>query len=111
MAESYFTPGLIDLSNLPIADTNQTKALIKPAIDCMLADDGYFALESGVSNNMGVYNDNYVRYLRFMPGRITTHLTEFYVFAIFKQNDIIVPVVFEQTESEKYDDTTKPLIA
>ena len=111
VTESYFTPNLINLTNLPIADTNQTKALIKPAIDCMLADDGYFALESGVSNNMGVYNDNYVRYLRFMPGRITTHLTEFYVFAIFKQNDIIVPVVFEQTESEKYDDTTKPLIA
>lgn len=109
--ESYFTPSLISLDNLPLTDTSQTKALIKPAIDCILSDDGFFTLESGVSNNMGVYNDNYVRYLRFLPGKITAHLTEFYVFGVFKQNETIIPVAFEQTEANKFDDVMKPLIA
>lgn len=112
VSKTYFTPSLLEgIEDITITDTSQTKALIKPAIDCRLADDGYFALEAGMNSSLGVYNDNFIRYLRFNPGNITAHLNEFYVFAIFKQNENIFPVAFEQTETGAYDDTTKPLIA
>ena len=32
--------------------------------------------------------DNFIRYFKFNPRRITAHLNDFYVFAIFKQNDL-----------------------
>lgn len=109
---SYFTPDLLEgIEEILPTDTSQTKALIKPAIDCSLADDGFFMLEPGMDTSLGIYNDNLIRYLRFNPGHITTHLSEFYVFAIFKQNSNIIPVAFEQTETGAYDDTTQPLIA
>lgn len=112
VSETYFTPNLLEgIEGVTITDTSQTKALIKPAIDCRLADDGYFALEPGMDSSLGVYNDNFIRYLRFNPGNITAHLNEFYVFAVFKQNENIFPVAFEQTETGAYDDVTQPLIA
>lgn len=112
VSETYFTPDIFDgITGVQVTDTSQLKALIKPAIDCRLADDGYFTLEPGMDTTLGVYNDNFIRYLRFNPGKITAHLNEFYVFALFKQNDIIVPTAFEQTESGAYDDTEQPLIA
>lgn len=109
--ETYFTPDLLEgIESIEITDTSQTRALIKPAIDCRLADDGFFSLETP-DTSLGMYNDNYVRYLRFNPGNITAHLNEFYVFAIYKQNNTIVTVSFEQTETGAYDDTTQPLIS
>lgn len=112
VSESYFTPELLEgIEEIMPTDTSQTRALIKPAIDCRLADDGFFMLEPGMDTSLGMYNDNFIRYLRFNPGNITTHLNEFYVFAIFKQNDNIIPVAFEQTETGAYDDVTQPLIA
>jgi hypothetical protein len=112
VSETYFTPNLLEgIEGVTITDTSQTKALIKPAIDCRLADDGCFALEAGMDSSLGVYNDNFIRYLRFNPGNITVHLNEFYVFAVFKQNENVFPVAFEQTETGAYDDITQPLIA
>ena len=110
--ETYFTPDLLEgIEEIQITDTSQTKALIKPAIDCRLADDGYFSLTKTGDTSLGMYNDNFVRYLRFNPGQITTHLNEFYVFAIYKQNNLRVTVPFEQTESGAFDDTAQPLIS
>jgi hypothetical protein len=109
--ETYFTPDLLEgIEGIEVTDTSQTRALIKPAIDCRLADDGFFSLETP-DTSLGMYNDNYIRYLRFNPGNITAHLNEFYVFAIYKQNNTIVTVSFEQTETGAYDDTTQPLIS
>lgn len=109
--ETFFTPDLLEgIESIEVTDTSQTRALIKPAIDCKLADDGYFFLDTP-NDSLGMYNDNYVRYLRFNPGSITTHLNEFYVFAIYKQNDTIVTVSFEQTETGAYDDVAQPLIS
>lgn len=110
--ETYFTPDLLEgIDEIQITDTSQTKALIKPAIDCRLADDGYFSLTKTGDTSLGMYNDNFVRYLRFNPGQITAHLNEFYVFAIYKQNNLRVTVPFEQTESGAFDDVTQPLIS
>jgi hypothetical protein len=111
VSETYFTPDLLEgIESIQITDTSQTKALIKPAVDCRLADDGYFSLTSA-DTSLGMYNDNFIRYLRFNPGQITAHLNEFYVFAVYKQNDLRVTVPFEQTESGAFDDTTQPLIS
>lgn len=108
--ETFFNPEIFDgIEGVEVTDTSQLKALVKPPIDCTLADDGYFALDN-VDDSLGMYNDNFIRYLRFNPGKITAHLTEFYVFALFKQNEQIIPVAFEQTVGS-FDDTTQPLIA
>lgn len=110
--ETYFTPDLLEgIQEISVTDTSQTRALIKPAIDCKLADDGYFELVNHTDTSLGMYNDNFIRYLRFNPGNITAHLNEFWVFAIYKQNDMLVSVPFEQTQAGAYDDTTQPLIS
>jgi hypothetical protein len=110
--ESFFYPDLLDGVEAIEIDTNQLNALIKPAIDCSLADDGFFALQPGVSNSLGLYNDNFIRYLRFNPGQLTAHLQEFNLYALFKQNDNIHISIFEKTSVfDPKDDTTQPLIA
>lgn len=110
--ESFFYPDLLDGVETIEIDTNQLNALIKPAIDCSLADDGFFALQPGVSNSLGLYNDNFIRYLRFNPGQLTAHLQEFNLYALFKQNDNIHISMFEKTNMfDPKDDTTQPLIA
>ena len=112
VSSTYFKPDIFDgIDGVELTDTSQLRALIKPAIDCRLADDGSFTLEASMDNSLGVYHDNFIRYLRFNPGKITAHLNEFYVFALFKQNDKIVPAAFEQTGTGAYDDVQQPLIA
>lgn len=109
---SYFYPDLLDGVESIEIDTNQLNALIKPAIDCLLADDGFFSLQPGVSNSLGLYNDNFIRYLRFNPGQLTAHLQEFNLYALFKQNDNIHISMFEKTNPlDPKDDITQPLIA
>lgn len=110
VAATFFEPSMLEGLEFIEVDTSQRKALIKPAIDCFLADDGYFSLEPGVDVSLGIYNDNFVRYLRFNPGQITSHLQQFNIFAIFKQNDKHYLTVFENTSGE-LDDLTTPTIA
>lgn len=112
VSASFFYPDLLDGVEAVEVDTNQLNALIKPAIDCYLADDGYFSLEAGISNVLGIYNDNFIRYLRFNPNRITAHLQEFNLYALFKQNEQIHISMFEKTNIyDPKDDITQPLIA
>lgn len=109
---SFFTPDLLDGIEVINVDTHQLSALIKPAIDCSLADDGFFMLNPNVSNNIGMYNDNFIRYFRFNPGQLTAHLQEFNLYLIFKQNEKIYLSFFEKTsEWDEKDDTTCPLIS
>jgi hypothetical protein len=46
---------------------------------------------------LGQKYDSYIRYFKFNPRRITAHLNDFYVFAIFKQNDLFYYSMFEHT--------------
>lgn len=108
--ETFFNPEIFDgIEGVQVTDTSQLKALVKPPIDCSLADDGFFSIQN-IDNSLGVYNDNFIRYLRFNPGKITAHLAEFYIFALFKQNDQLIPAAFEQTTGA-FDDISQPLIA
>lgn len=75
-------------------ETDQKAALTKPRIECTLTDDGHFTSDV---TELGQKYDNYIRYFKFNPRRITAHLNDFYVFAIFKQNDLFCYSMFEHT--------------
>ena len=75
-------------------ETNQKEALVKPKIECTLTDDGHFSSDV---IELGQKYDNYIRYFKFNPRRITAHLNDFYVFAIFRQGDLFYSSMFEHT--------------
>lgn len=111
--DSFFYPELIDRFKPVNIDTNQLKSLIKPAIDCTLADDGFFTVntENNPNCSLGIYNDNLVRYLRFQKDRFSAHLAEFKIYAIFKQNNKIFVSLFEKTSTTDSKDDDAPFIA
>ena len=78
-------------------ETDQKAALVKPSILCALTDNGEFYTEV---NELGQQQDNFIRYLKFNPNKITAHLNDFYIFAIFKQDDEFHATMFEKTNPE-----------
>lgn len=110
---TFFHPELIEGLEKIEVDTNQLKALIKPAIDCVLADDGFFSIDYEVNSDhsLGIYNDNLIRYLRLKKDRFSAHLEKFDVYAIFKQNDKISISIFESTSTTDPKDDSAPFIA
>lgn len=94
-----------------IVETDQTAALVKPKIECTLTDDGNFSSDVV---ELGQQYDNFIRYFKFNPRRITAHLNDFHVFAIFKQNDVFCYSLFERTSADDpLDDysASHPIIA
>lgn len=92
-------------------ETNQKEALVKPKIECTLTDDGHFSSDV---IELGQKYDNYIRYFKFNPRRITAHLNDFYVFAIFRQGDLFYSSMFEHTwPDDPLDDysASHPIIA
>ena len=91
--------------------TDQLDSLIKPTILCTLADNGEFSADT---KELGQKFDNYIRYFKFNPRRITAHLNDFRTFAIFQQGDQFFYSQFERTnEQDPLDDYTEshPIIA
>ena len=80
-----------------ITETDQTAALVKTKIECTLTDDGIFTSDSV---ELGQQYDNFIRYFKFNPRRITAHLNDFHMFAIFKQNDLFYYSLFETTKAD-----------
>lgn len=78
-------------------ETDQKAALVKPTILCALTDNGEFYTEV---NELGQQQDNFIRYLKFNPNKITAHLNDFYIFAIFKQDEEFHATMFEKTNPE-----------
>lgn len=94
-----------------IVETDQEAALVKPKIECTLTDDGQFSSDVV---ELGQKYDSFIRYFKFNPRRITAHLNDFYVFAIFKQNDLFYYSLFERTKADDpLDDysASHPIIA
>ena len=94
-----------------LEETNQLAALIKPQIQCTLTDIGLFASDE---KELGQQYDNFIRYLKFNPNRITAHLNGFYLFALFKKGDLFYSSLFEKTHSgDSFDDHSQshPVIA
>lgn len=94
-----------------IVETDQEAALVKPKIECTLTDDGYFTSDVV---ELGQQYDNFIRYFKFNPRRITAHLNDFYVFAIFKKDDLFYYSLFERTNpDDPLDDysVSHPIIA
>lgn len=94
-----------------IVETDQKASLIKTQIECTLTDDGQFTSDVV---ELGQKYDNFIRYFKFNPRRITAHLNDFYVFAIFKQNDLFYSSLFEVTDpDDPLDDysASHPIIA
>ena len=94
-----------------IVETDQKASLIKTQIDCTLTDGGSFSSDV---KELGQKYDNFIRYLKFNPRRITAHLNDFYVFAIFKQNDLFHYSLFEVTDpDDPLDDysASHPIVA
>lgn len=99
-----------DISVTPM-ETDQEAALIKPKIECTLSDEGNFTADVV---ELGQKHDNFIRYFKFNPRRITAHLNDFYVFAIFKQKDLFYYSLFERTNpDDPLDDysASHPIIA
>ena len=94
-----------------VVETDQKASLIKTQIECTLTDDGQFTTDVV---ELGQKYDNFIRYFKFNPRRITAHLNDFYVFAIFKQNDLFYSSLFEVTDpDDPLDDysASHPIIA
>jgi hypothetical protein len=92
-------------------DTHQLSSLIKPKILCTLADNGEFSADT---KELGQKFDNFIRYFKFNPRRITAHSNDFYTFAVFQQGDQFYYSQFEETEpDDPLDDFSEshPIIA
>lgn len=92
-------------------DTNQLTSLIKPSILCTLADNGEFSADT---KELGQKFDNFIRYFKFNPRRITAHLNDFYTFAVFQQGDQFYFSQFEETDPDDPNDDyseSHPIIA
>lgn len=94
-----------------VTETDQEAALVKPKIECTLSDDGKFLADEV---ELGQKHDNFIRYFKFNPQRITAHLNDFNVFAIFKKGDSFYYSLFERTKADDplddYSDS-HPIIA
>lgn len=94
-----------------VTETDQEAALVKPKILCTLTDTGAFAPDT---KELGQQHDSFIRYFKFNPRRISAHLNDFYVFAIFKQDDKFHHTMFERTlPDDPFDDysDSHPIIA
>ena len=94
-----------------VTETDQEAALVKPKILCTLTDTGAFAPDT---KELGQQHDSFIRYFKFNPRRISAHLNDFYVFAIFKQDDKFHYTMFERTlPDDPFDDysDSHPIIA
>ena len=80
-----------------VVETDQSSALIKPKIECTLSDDGDFVIDE---TELGQKHDSFIRYLKFNPNRITAHLNDFNLFAIFKHDDLFYYSLFERTSAD-----------
>lgn len=92
-------------------DTFQLTSLTKPSILCTLADNGEFSADT---KELGQKFDNFIRYFKFNPRRITAHLNDFYTFAVFQQGDQFYYSQFEETEADDPRDDyseSHPIIA
>lgn len=106
--QSTFYDPLSDIT-ATLEETDQTAALVKPSILCTLTDIGLLASDV---KELGQQYDNFIRYLKFNPGRISAHLDDFYLFALFKQGDLFYSSLFEKThKDDQYDDYSQPAIA
>lgn len=97
--------------SVEVTETDQEAALIKPKIECTLSDEGDFLTDE---IELGQKHDNFIRYFKFNPRRITAHLNDFYVFAIFKKDDLFYYSLFERTNADDpLDDysASHPIIA
>lgn len=106
---TFYNPSLDITATLE--ETDQLAALIKPQIQCTLTDIGLFASDE---RELGQQYDNFIRYLKFNPNRITAHLNGFYLFALFKKGDLFYSSLFEKTHSDDpFDDHSQshPVIA
>ena len=106
---TFYNPSLDITATLE--ETDQLAALIKPQIQCTLTDIGVFASDE---RELGQQYDNFIRYLKFNPNRITAHLNGFYLFALFKKGDLFYSSLFEKTHSDDpFDDHSQshPVIA
>ena len=100
VTKSFFNPS-IDIE-ATMMETDQKASLVKPAIKCILADNGTFIPET---NELGQKQDSFTRYLKFNPGQITAHLNDFFVFAIYKQGEKFYSSMFEITSpDDPFDD-------
>lgn len=109
VTESFYNP-MFDISDT-VAETDQEAALVKPKILCTLTDNGTFVPET---KELGQKHDSFTRYFKFNPRRISAHLNDFYVFAIFKQDDKFHYSMFERTSpDDPLDDysASHPIIA
>ena len=109
VAETFYDP-TFDISDT-VTETDQEAALVKPKILCTLTDNGTFAPDT---RELGQKHDSFIRYFKFNPRRISAHLNDFYLFAIFKQGDKFHYSMFEKTSpDDPYDDysVSYPVIA
>ena len=95
VAKNFYNPNR-DI-NATIEESDQKASLVKPAILGTLADDGTFLVDN---TEIGQQHDNFIKYIKFNPRNITAHLNDFFVFAIFKQEDKFYYSLFEQTVAD-----------
>lgn len=94
-------------------ETDQLKALTKPAIEGTLTDEGGLKFNTNILGRRG---DRFITYIKFNPQLITQHLKEFTLIAAFKSatNTDIYYSLFEQVKADDvFDDVTEsyPIIA
>ena len=100
-----------DVIEVNFEETDQKAALTKPRIECTLTDDGKFTSDVV---ELGQKYDSFIRYFKFNPRRITAHLNDFYIFAIFKKDNLFYHSMFEHTwADDPLDDysASHPIIA
>lgn len=106
---SLFDP-LMEIEATPV-ETDQEAALVKPQILCTLTDTGLFSTDE---KELGQQYDNFIRYFKFNPRRITAHLNDFFVLLLFKKDDLFYYSLFERTVADDpLDDysVSHPIIA
>ena len=92
---SLFDP-LMEIEATPV-ETDQEAALVKPQILCTLTDTGLFSTDE---KELGQQYDNFIRYFKFNPRRITAHLNDFFVLLLFKKDDLFYYSLFERTVAD-----------
>lgn len=80
-----------------VVETDQEAALVKPKILCTLTDTGLFSTDE---KELGQLHDNFIRYFKFNPRRITAHLNDFFVLLLFKKDDLFYYSLFERTVAD-----------
>ena len=99
--------------------TDQKRALIKPAIEGTLTDEGDLDFSTLI---LGRQQDRYIKYIRFNPQKITNHLHDFTLIAAFRSlsttledgSPLLGYSLFEEVQADDlYDDVTEsyPIIA